>query len=135
MIYTGTRGIRNNNPGNIRYTGTAWEGLSDPPSDGTFCVFTDPVYGIRALARILTNYVGADNVRPTVTGLISRWAPPSENDTASYIADVSSRLGVDPNATLDLSSSLPELVGAIISHENVVNPYDPTLIVRGVSLA
>lgn len=30
------RGIRNNNPGNIRYDGTNWQGLDNPPSDGTF---------------------------------------------------------------------------------------------------
>ena len=134
-VYTMTRGLRNNNPGNIRYDGTAWEGLASPPSDGTFFVFTSPVYGIRAMARVLTNYVGLDGVAPTVTGLISRWAPPSENDTASYIADVAGKLGVDPNTTLDLGSYLPELVSAIIAHENFYDPYDPSLIVQGVNLA
>ncbi len=135
MVYQGTRGIRNNNPGNIRYDGTAWDGLANPPSDGTFCVFVSPVYGIRAMARILTNYVTADGVPSTVSGIISRWAPPTENDTASYIADVCNQLGVAPNTTLDLDSYLPELVGAIISHENTVNPYDASLIVQGVNLA
>lgn len=134
-VYTMTRGLRNNNPGNIRADGTAWEGLATPSSDGTFFVFTDPTYGIRAMGRILTNYVGADGVTPSVTGIISRWAPPSENDTASYIADVAYQLGIDPNATFDLPSVLPALTAAIISHENGLNPYDPSVIAQGLALA
>ena len=50
------RGIRNHNPGNID-KGADWEGLADDQSsDSRFCVFKDPVWGIRAMAR------GADHV-------------------------------------------------------------------------
>lgn len=136
VLYTGTRGLRNNNPGNIRYDGTAWEGLANPPQDDKgFCVFVDPSYGIRAMARILSNYVNADGVASSVAGIISRWAPPSENDTAAYIRDVAGQLGVDPNVTFDLSSALVPLVAAIVSHENAVNPYSNDLIAQGVALA
>ncbi len=51
------RGIRNNNPGNIRH-GENWQGLN-PNSrsiDAAFCVFNTPVAGIRALAKVLINY-------------------------------------------------------------------------------
>lgn len=136
MLYTGTRGLRNNNPGNIRYDGTAWEGLANPPQDDKgFCVFIDPTYGIRAMGRILSNYVNADGVTPSVVGIISRWAPPSENDTASYIDDVAGQLGIDPNTTFDLSSVFVPLVGAIISHENSLNPYADATIAQGLALA
>ena len=134
-VYTMTRGLRNNNPGNIRDDGTAWEGLATPRNDGTFLVFTDPVYGIRAMGRILSNYVNADGVTPSVTGIVSRWAPPSENDTASYIADVARKLGVDPNAPFDLSSALGPLVAALISHENALNPYSDAQIAHGLALS
>src|SRR5882672_7528103 len=75
-VYTMTRGLRDNNPGNIEYDGTAWEGLANPPSEGGYCVFTNVVYGIRAMARILSNYVALDGVASTVSDLIARWAPP-----------------------------------------------------------
>lgn len=135
-VYTMTRGLRNNNPGNIRDDGvTAWEGLDSPRSDGTFLRFVTPEYGFRAWARIVSNYVNADAVAPTVTGIVSRWAPPSENDTASYIRDVSQRLGVDPNASLDLPFSLVSLLAAMTSHENGLNPYSDQTIANGIALA
>jgi hypothetical protein len=129
------RGIRNNNPGNIRYDGTAWQGLANPPSDGTFCVFTEATYGIRALTRILINYVVKDGVASTVSGIISRWAPPSENDTQSYINDVASQLGVGADDVIDVNQYMPGLVAAIVSHENGVQPYAMTTIQNGIALA
>ena len=52
------RGIRNNNPGNIRWSNDQWKGLipKDQASDKAFCVFRSPEYGIRAMARILRKY-------------------------------------------------------------------------------
>lgn len=135
-VYTMTRGLRNNNPGNIRYDGTAWEGLANPPSDGVYCVFTDPKYGIRAMARILSNYVALDGVASTVTDLISRWAPPSENNTPAYIADVDDQLGLTPgNDAIDFSTSLAPLAAAIIQHENGLQPYSADTIIQGISLS
>jgi hypothetical protein len=136
MVYQATRGIRNNNPGNIRYDGTAWQGLASPPSDGTFCVFTDPVWGIRALAHIIQTYVAVDGIPSTVTAIISRYAPPSENDTVGYITDVDDELGLSPlNDSIDLSTQLSALVTAIIRHENTLQPYSAALIQQGVALA
>lgn len=131
--YTMTRGLRNNNPGNIRYDGTEWLGMDNPPQDdGGFIRFASPEYGVRAMARILSNYMsGGFN---TITNIISRWAPPNENNTPAYVASVSSQMGVDPYATLD-SAYIPELIGAIIRHENGVNPYSEATIQAGVLLA
>jgi hypothetical protein len=134
-VYNMTRGLRNNNPGNIIYDGTAWEGLANPPSDGTFCIFTDPTYGIRAMGQILTNYVTADGIAPTVTAIINRWAPPSANNTAAYVTAVANSLGVDPNASLDMSSVMPALVAAIITQENGLQPYAVNTIASGLALA
>lgn len=136
MVYSGTRGLRNNNPGNIKYDGTAWQGLASPPSDGTFCVFTSPEYGIRAMAVILTNYVAVDGIPSTVTDLISRWAPSNENDTASYIQSIDTQLGLIPgNDSIDLYNSLPVLISAMISHENGINPYSASTLANGIALA
>lgn len=133
-VYQMTRGLRNNNPGNIRLDGTRWLGMSPNQTDGTFVQFVSPEYGIRALARVLETYYTAHGLN-TVAGIISRWAPPQENDTAAYIADVANHLGVDPNAPIDVSAYLPSLVAAITQHENGTQPYSVNTIEQGVTMA
>lgn len=51
------RGIRNNNPGNIRW-GSDWQGLisEEERTDKSFCQFQDPVYGLRAMVKIIFTY-------------------------------------------------------------------------------
>ena len=50
---TAPRGIRNNNGGNIRWDGvTDWQGMTGADAQG-FVIFSDPVYGVRAMAKIL----------------------------------------------------------------------------------
>ena len=126
-VYMQTRGLRNNNPGNIRrIKGVQWQGQAVDQPDPDFISFIDAFHGIRALARTLKTYrekYGLD----TVQGIITRWAPPTENDTVSYIKTVSNRLQVMPHEKLPLHR-YPELVTAIIRHENGLQPYDKTLI-------
>lgn len=113
------RGIRNNNPGNIRKSDTPWQGLAaDQSGDPDFATFATPVDGIRALARTLITYQDKHHLR-TVRAIISRWAPPMENPTEGYIDAVCEALGVGPNDELDLHTyaHLEPLVRAIIRHE------------------
>lgn len=126
------RGIRNNNPGNIRLTKTVWQGQAPQQTDTAFVQFTAPEYGIRAMALILKNYFarGVD----TITKVISTWAPNSENDTAAYIAAVSKTSGIGANDKLS-ATDLPALVAAIIRHENGTQPYEMQTIEKGVTLA
>ena len=77
------RGIRNKNPGNIKL-GTDWDGLASDQTDPTFCIFDEAVMGIRALMKILLTY-RFTHKKTSVDDIISRWAPPSENDTNAYI--------------------------------------------------
>jgi len=129
------RGIRNNNPGNIRYTGTKWKGLANPPSDGSFCVFTKPEYGIRAIYMIISNYYTIHNIN-TIRGVFNRWAPPTENDTKAYTDHVSNKCGVGADQVIDprsLSIMLP-MIETIILHENGEQPYDRETILAGVKL-
>ena len=130
------RGIRNNNPGNIRYDGTRWQGLAEPPTDGAFCRFVDAEHGIRAVARILTVYYERHGLA-TVRGIVNRWAPPTENDTDAYVAHVAKRIGVGPDDVIDPreSSVIRVLVAAIILHENGVQPYDDDVIRSGIAMA
>ncbi|MFN6998960.1 MAG: structural protein, partial [Elioraea tepidiphila] len=97
-----SRGYRNRNPGNIEHLPTnKWLGLETPPSDGRFCRFRSHQHGIRALALLLQSYQDRHGLR-TIAGIINRWAPGSENDTAAYIAHVARLTGRDPHERLDL---------------------------------
>src|SRR5574337_394778 len=96
-----TRGLRNNNPGNIRYNPkNNWIGQTGQDADG-FAIFDKADNGIRALARLLKNYQTVYGLN-TVAGFISKWAPPDENDTVAYIASVANQLGVSPNQPISL---------------------------------
>ena len=118
------RVIRNNNPGNIRYTGTQWAGVSLPPSDGEFCIFTEPKWGIRALARVLRVYQTKYGIC-TISGIIRRWTPTIENDTNSYIKSVCHQTGFGAGSELNLfdDDTMLALVKAIIGHEIGQQPY------------
>ena len=127
------RGIRNNNPGNIRYDGTPWRGLATPPTDGAFCVFIAPKYGIRALARVLKTYNDKYGIC-TIAGIVERYAPAAENDTEAYIASICTQTGLHADAELDLHSNdvLAELIKAIVRHENGQMPYTDAQITEGL---
>lgn len=128
-------GIRNNNPGNIENNGIRWQGLDDT-QEGRFYRFVSPEYGFRAMARIMRTYSTKYGIN-TINGIISRWAPPTENDTNSYINHVSSVLGVAPDEYFDVfdDSRLVELLAVITKHENGVQPYEKDLILSGVAMA
>ena len=80
------RGIRNMNPGNIRL-GESWLGLRTKQTDPDFCQFTSMIYGCRALLKLLRTYVEKRGCT-TIRKVVERWAPPSENDTTSYVLSV-----------------------------------------------
>lgn len=130
--YGATRGLRNNNPGNIR-RGITWKGMAAVQTDKEYIVFETPAYGIRAMGRVLDTYKNRYGLN-TIRGIIERWAPASENDTASYVAHVARVVGVGPDAQLT-AAHRPLLVAAIVKHENGVQPYPLELIKHGLSLA
>lgn len=133
MAYTAPRGIRNNNPGNLRH-GEKWMGLSPGQGDPAFCTFVSPEYGIRALGKVLLNYQARHRLR-TVAQIIERFAPPSENNTGVYTRQVATALGVEPDAAVNVRKVLPALVRAIIKHENGAQPYDDVTLTLGVNMA
>lgn len=99
--YPGSVAYSNNNPGNLVYAGQAG---ATPGLDG-FAKFSTYDQGLAALKNQITLDAtrGTDiNGNPTTTPaeLLTSWAPPSENDTAAYIASVASQTGFDPNAPL-----------------------------------
>lgn len=92
------RGIRNNNPLNIRI-GNTWLGEVPNPSDSDFEQFVSVVYGLRAAFCILRRYIRRYH-RDTIAKIISAWAPSNENNTAVYISQVAKRVGIDPNTVI-----------------------------------
>jgi hypothetical protein len=129
-IYTVSRGIRNNNPGNIRH-GADWEGLSKNQMDRNFCQFIDVKYGIRAIFKIIKYYRDNYNIF-TISKIIYKWAPPGDNnDTDSYIKSVVSYMNNkekkfshaynDESEIDDKNNSI--FVMALIKHENGECPF------------
>lgn len=145
------RGIRNFNPGNIdRVSGVRWQGqATDQSPDPRFVVFTDPRWGVRAIARVLITYQDKRRAQDgsridSVREFIDRWAPAVENDTAAYIKAVASALGIGPDdETVDVYdfNTMRTLTLAIIRHENGPGPlpdgawYGESIIVNGLALA
>jgi len=114
------RGVRLSNPGNIERGEDHWQGMSKLQDDDRFIRFDTPAFGIRAIMVILRNYVRSDGVFPSVSGMISRWAPTNENNTQAYIDDVSSflQVGADSQLNLDDDNTLIALAQDITIHEN-----------------
>ncbi len=134
-IYMQSRGLRNNNPGNIRHGTSQWRGMSsDQSNDSEFVQFDAPEYGIRALARLLRNYQSRHGLY-TVRQIITRYAPPAENITGAYVDHVARVVGVNPDARIDVNEKMVPLVNAIIKHENGINPYSADVISTGIGLA
>lgn len=144
-----SRGFLNNNPGNVDRSADVWQGEIRDPTDprltdfqrkeltsGRFCVFAEARLGIRMLARTLFAYRDRRGLR-TVREIIHTWAPPIENDTDAYALVVARRVGVDPDAEINVRDyrTLHALVSAIIVHECGGMPYAGTEIEDGILLA
>jgi len=139
VAYKLTRGVRNNNPGNIE-KGIKWKGLAAAQPDPRFLTFVHPKWGFRAIARILLgDWREGQN---TVRSLIEEWSPPTDvfagtakpQDTGAYVAAVAKHLTVGPDQPINVPLKLPQLLDAIARHENFGYRYDPTIIAEGIAL-
>lgn len=95
----GTLAWRNNNPGNIRMTEWARANGAIGVGPGGFAIFPTPEVGRQAISNLLRD--GKNYRNNTIEGAISRYAPPSENDTASYIKFVTNKLGLPANTKMN----------------------------------
>lgn len=145
---TTTRGVRNNNPGNIDFNSrNDWVGqlgLEEGVTKPRFARFDLAENGIRALGKLILNYRGKDGMPgvgktgiDTVKEVITRWAPGNENNTEAYINAVAQKLGVSPTQPLDLKTMavLLPLTKAIIAHENAGFEYPAYILQAGVQKA
>ena len=105
-----SRGLANRNPGNIRQSKVRYKGEVQPSRDPAFKQFESLAWGYRAVFVLLHTYRVRHGLR-TIRGMISRWAPPSENRTDTGIGPD------EPLDTLDPATMIP-LAAAISRVEN-----------------
>lgn len=112
------RGIRNNNPLNIR-VGNNWQGEVSQPTDHTFEQFKEMKYGVRAAFIILRNYINRHKLN-TIPKVIARWAPSNENNTLLYIKAVEkfSMIGINETLRFENKCQMINLFRAMCIVEN-----------------
>ena len=86
------RGLRNNNPLNIRRGTSRWLGRREIVTDKEFEEFTSMAFGYRAGWKLMETYrlrLQQAGMSYTLENIIHRWAPPEDgNDTTAYIRTV-----------------------------------------------
>ena len=102
------RGIRNNNPLNIRRGKDQWQGLKAQQTDAQFCQFESLEYGWRAAFYLLTRTYYHKYRLYTIRMIINKWAPPNENVTAKYIENVCRLTGIGADEPIGIPSDQPQ---------------------------
>ena len=137
------RGIRNNNPLNIRLSKDRWQGQrppsTSPEGEKAFCVFESMAYGWRAAFVILCRtYYNKYKLR-TIRAIITRWAPPKENNTEAYIRRVTDRIGIGADTVLGSPQEQPAqwmmIAMAMAIVECGTTQLDYLSMLKGFSLA
>lgn len=135
-MYKLTRGIRNKNPGNIRFNkANNWDGQIGKDLEG-FAQFSDAKFGIRAMTKLIKNYYYKYGLN-SINLIISRYAPSSENNTLAYAEAVGRAVGIGARDMVNLENEevLFKLIKAMIFHENGLAYYSDDEIRQGMALA
>lgn len=132
------RGLKNNNPLNIRRTQSMWLGEVDSLNgkrDLAFCQFSSLVYGYRAAGKLLQNYQVKHKLY-VLSQIIGRWAPPHENDTRAYATIVANQMTkelgtpISVASLLDVTKDKETLQALIVSMHLVENGQLPSAVER-----
>ena len=132
------RGIRNNNPLNIRRSGDKWQGLKTLQEDREFFQFVSMEYGWRAAFVILCKTYYRKYKLRTIRDIVSRWAPAKENNTPAYIRHVSDYTGIGPDRDLGDPQTHPTnwlLIGYAMAVMENGKTLPPIPMLKGFSLA
>jgi hypothetical protein len=126
------RGVRNNNPGNIKFlpAARAFKGQLPEPDEKGFGRYDTAANGVRAIGKQLLAY--ENRGLTTVRKIASTW---SATDQEAYVANMAKALNVGADSPLPVSNRLAELAGAIVRQENGFNPYTDREIANWVHLA
>ena len=124
----GSRGLRNDNPINIRHGKSQWVGMREKQTDKSFVQFTERVYGYRAAFVLLRGYIGKG--KDTIGKIIAKWAPSSDgNNTQSYINYVSKSTGInashalrfeDKNDLVEVVRSMAHMESGIVENRKLI---------------
>ena len=114
-----SRGLRNNNPGNIRLGSVRYKGERAKSSDSAFRQFESMEWGYRAMFMLLHTYAVKHNCR-TLSQMINRYAPPSENHTENYLRRVAYDTHLSPDEQIDTLNAavMTAVVAAMSEVEN-----------------
>ena len=129
------RGYRNNNPLNVRKSAAnAWVGKVVPGTDTAFEQFISMAYGYRCALYLIRKYIGQGH--DTIRKIVTKWAPPSENNTSGYISNVAKRSGISADTVLSRTDqeSLCRIVYAMAWSENGQAPASMDDIYQGWAL-
>ncbi|EGO0199519.1 lytic transglycosylase domain-containing protein [Escherichia coli] len=113
-----SRGIRNNNPGNLNFAGQKGATLESGPN-ARFASFPTMLEGIAALDRQVMLYLKRG--KNTIDQIIDIYAPSSDgNNTSSYKSYLSQYTGLGVKEKIDGSNFevMKKLIQGIINHEN-----------------
>lgn len=116
------RGLRNNNPLNIRKGNSLWQGVCKEGNDSEFLQFVSRAWGYRAAFVLLRTYISRHGVC-TPRGIIERWAPAADgNQPDEYLNRVLLLTGLKANEKLDSTNrqQMTALVEAMSRVENGV---------------
>ena len=144
-----SRGLRNNNPLNIRHSADRWQGARINQTDKAFVQFQSMAYGYRAVWKILDTYCltfKRERKAYNVRNIIGRWAPSTENDTDAYVRAVVKLSGLGGNENMprpkhyrafDEVDKLVRLIRAMTCVENGIKweEMDKDAILQGYRLA
>lgn len=134
MIKQRPRGLRNNNPGNIRINDDLFQGEIRPSRDKAFKQFETMAYGYRAVFRILSNYYRNYKL-DTIRKMIGRWAPENENDTEAYVKAVSGYAGIPADDPINVNDreQMTRIVAGMSKVENG-READMSDVIAGLNL-
>ena len=128
------RGLRNNNPGNIRNNNDLFQGEVRPSKDKSFKQFKTMAFGYRAMFKILSNY-HKNYKLDTIRKMITRWAPPKENHTEKYIQFVSDYAGIPADDPIDINDR-EQMIRIVAGMSKIENGRDADMsdVVTGWNL-
>jgi hypothetical protein len=126
------RNVRNNNPLNVRHNpANEWDGMTG--DDGAFVTFKTPQYGFRAAYKIIKKYQGSYGLT-SISDIVKRWAPATENHTQGYIDYLAEKLDKWTWTEID-ESEMPELLFYMAEFEGAKGAFTLNQINEGIALA
>ena len=129
------RGIRNNNPGNLRargYSRGPWVGQKGSDHHG-FLTFHAPINGLYALAWSVLDLASRDHVN-TVVGFVAEFSPGGESSEAQYSKYLAEDLDVGEFEKIDIVERLEPILRSIITYECGKVAYTPEQISMAASV-